>query len=257
MIVDANSYLSRWPLRRTPCDELPPLLETYRKGGVGQAWVASLDGLLHRDLGSVNRRLAEECRRQRQVELRPFGSVNPILPDWREELRRCHEDYQMRGIRLHPGYHRYGLDQPESAELLDLASRRGLIVQLVVRMDDVRVQHPLLRVKDVDCRPLLELVRARPNLRLVLLGAQPAVGLGALRALAATRRVWFDIAMQEGIAGVATLAEAVSADRVLFGSHLPLFSLESALLKIEEAALDRPIRTAIESDNARQLLGGA
>ncbi len=254
MRIDVNANLSRWPFRRTPCDELPRLVETYRKHGVTQAWVGSLDGLFHRDMAGVNLRLAEACRQERGVELVPFGSVNPMLPDWQDDLRRCAEQHRMPGIRLHPNYHGYRLDEPVFAQVLDLAARRGLIVQLAIRMDDPRVQPPLMRVPDVDAKPLAELVKARPGLRLVLLNSLATIGGALLAPLAAAGNIWFEIAMKEGVAGVAQLVHAVSAQRVLFGSHLPLFPLESAMLKIQEAGLDNACRLAIEHRNAQQLL---
>jgi predicted TIM-barrel fold metal-dependent hydrolase len=255
MIIDVNASLSRWPFRRTPCDELPRLIETYRKHGVQQAWVGSLDGLFHRDIGGVNLRLAEACRQERVVELIPFGSVNPRLPDWQEDVRRCCEEHRMPGIRLHPNYHGYTLDDPVFAELLDLAVQRQLIVQLVVRMDDIRVQHPLMRIPDVDIKPLAELVKARSNLRLVLLNALASISGTALQALASVDRIWFEIAMKEGVGGVAELLKVVPPERVLFGSHLPLYALESAVLKLREAGLDDTRRRAIEQENAHALLG--
>lgn len=255
MIVDCNAYLGRWPFRRTPCDELPRLIEAFRKHGVGQAWVGSLDGLFHRDLGGVNHRLAETCQQEHGVELLPFGSVNPMLPDWQEDLRRCAEEYRMPGIRLHPNYHGYRLDEPVFAQLLDLAVQRSLIVQIVVRMDDVRVQHPLMQVPDVDTRPLADLVKARPSLRVVVLNAFATVRGAELKRLAAADRVWFDIATQEGVGGVEALTREVPPSRILFGSHVPLFALESAVLKMREADLDDACRQAIEHENAVRLLG--
>jgi predicted TIM-barrel fold metal-dependent hydrolase len=283
MLIDVNANLSRWPFRRTPCDELPRLVESLRKHRVAQAWVGSLDGLLHRDIAGVNCRLAADCRDQRRVELVPFGSINPMLPDWQEDLRRCADEHHMPGIRLHPGYHGYGLDNPVFAQLLDLAAQRGLIVQLVVRMDDVRVQHPLVQIPDVAVgwdKPsavlpslpcpvggrgaggegpraagsLADLVRAQPALRLVVLNGLATIRGAELKQLAAVDRIWFDIATQEGIGGVATLLRTVPPSRVLFGSHLPLFSMESAVLKMQEAGLDDPTRQAIEHGNARGLL---
>lgn len=255
MIIDVNANLSRWPFRRTPCDELPRLVAAYQKHGVRQAWVGSLDGLFHRDLDGVNRRLVEACREERSVELVPFGSINPMLPDWQEDLRRLAEDYSMPGLRLHPGYHGYRLDEPALAELLDQAAQRRLIVQLVVRMDDVRVQHPLMRIADVDTKPLAALVQARPGLRVVLLNGLATLRGARLKALAATERVWFEIAMREGAGGVGSLLDEAPPSRVLFGSHLPLFPLESAILKMQEAALDDRQRQAIACENARGLRG--
>jgi len=254
MIIDVNANLSRWPFRRTPCDELPQLIAAYQAHGVQQAWLGSLDGIFHRDLGGVNLRLAEACRQTAQIEFLPFGSVNPRWPDWQEDLRRCREDFGMPGIRLHPNYHGYRLDEPLFAELLDLAAAFQLIVQLVVRMDDVRVQHPLMQVADVDTGPLAELVVARPALRLVVLNGLATMRGPALQKLAATDRVYFEIATQEGVGGVAELLQTVTPSRVLFGSHLPLFALESAVLKMHEAGLEESLRRAVEEENARRLL---
>jgi len=255
MIVDVNVNLSRWPFRRLPCDEIPKLTAKLRQRDISRAWAGSFDGLFHRDVGGVNLRLAEECRRQGDGRLVPFGTVNPKLPDWAEDLRRCHEDYRMPGIRLHPNYHGYTLDDPVFGELLARADERGLVVQLVVRMDDDRVRHPLMQVADVDVKPLADLVAARPKLRLVLLNALRTLRSDVLVQLAAAGNVYFEISMLEGIGGVAKLLTTLSPERVLFGSHLPFFNLESAVLKMRESELTPKQSEAIYSGNAEKLLG--
>jgi hypothetical protein len=231
------------------------LIESFRKHSIGQAWVGSLDGLFHRDVGGVNQRLADACRARHDVELLPFGTVNPMLPDWQEDVRRCAEDYQMPGIRLHPNYHGYRLDDPLAAELFDLAAAQRMIVQVAIRMDDIRVQHPLMQIPDVDVRPLVEIVAARSQLRVVVLNAMATLRGNDLRRLAAEPRIGFEIAMREGVGGVASLLSDVPVAQVFFGSHTPLYSVESAWLKLQESGLDAPQREAIESANARRLLG--
>jgi predicted TIM-barrel fold metal-dependent hydrolase len=176
------------------------------------------------------------------------------LPDWEEDVRRCHEDLRMPGIRLHPNYHGYRLNDPAFLRLLAVARERRLLVQLVVTMEDERTQNPVFRVSHVDVTPLAAAVRTVPGLRLILLNAFRSVSLEQAGVLAAAGQVCFDLAMLEGSAGVGRLIDTVGAERVLFGSHFPLFVLESALLKLREAELPVPLRDRIAAENAgRQL----
>ena len=172
---------------------------------VHRACVGSFDGMLHKDIGGVNIRLAEECRKHEEGMLIPFGCVNPNLPDWREDMRRCHEDYKMPGIRLHPNYHGYTLDEPVYAELAAMAAQRGLIVQLAVKMEDERTQHPLLSVDPVVISPLRNLLAKQRKLRLVLLNSLRTLLPDQTAWLAQTENVYFEIAMQERIGGVTRL----------------------------------------------------
>ena len=253
-LIDVNVNLSRWPLRRLRGDDTSALIAMLRRQRVMQAWVDSFDGLLHKDIASVNARLADECRRHGRGLLLPFGSINPKLPDWEEELRRCAEEHRMPGIRLHPNYHGYKLDDPDFARLLRLAATRRLIVQLAVVMEDERMMHPLLRVEPVDTAPLIGLVKQTPGLRLVLLNALRTVRDRPLADLIAAGEVYVEISMLEGVGGIANLLAQAPMSRVLFGSHAPLFYFESALLKLKESPLSEEQLRAIRSGNAQRFL---
>ena len=252
-IIDTNVTLSRWPSRRLPLDDPSKLVAKLRRHDVVQAWAGSFDGLLHKDIAGVNLRLAEDCRKYGAGLLIPFGSVNPTLPDWEDDVRRCHEEHKMPGIRLHPNYHGYQLDDPRFARMLELAEERSLIVQITLTMEDERMQHPLLRVPHVDTGPLLEVIGDRPNVPIVVLNAFRSLRGNQAAKLVAAGNVFFEIAMLEGVGGVEKLLPEVPLDRLLFGSHAPLFIFESALGKLRESALDGSVKNAICHDNAKHL----
>jgi predicted TIM-barrel fold metal-dependent hydrolase len=254
VIIDTNINISRWPFRRLAGDETPDLVARLRKRNVAQAWAGSFDGILHKDIGGVNARLAADCNTHGKGFLVPFGSINPKLPDWREDVRRCAQDYRMPGIRLHPNYHGYELKDPVFADLLHLAAASGLIVQLVVSMEDIRTQHPLMRVPPVDVSALAQLVKGEPSVWLVLLNWAAALRGQRLQTLADAGHVCFDIATVEGIEGVARLLEQLSPERVLFGSHFPFFNFDAALFKMQESGLPEDKKTMLFEGNAKRIL---
>ena len=253
MIVDVNVHLGRWPFGFLP-HAGARLPEHLRQAGVGQAWACSLEALLHRDLDAVNHRTARRAAQAPGGLLVPIAAVNPTQPDWQTTLRRCVQRWNMPGVRLFPGYHGYRLDHPALGRLFSLAARWKLLVQVVVRMEDPRTQHPLVRVPDVNPAPLQGLLRAFPRVPVVLLGALRSVSLRRLGEMMGWGPLYVELSMLEGIAPLERLLQHVPLERVLFGSHAPLFVLESALLKLTESRLSPRQLAAIGSENAQKLL---
>ena len=256
-MIDTNVYLFRWPTRRLPCDDTAALVEKLKPAGVAQAWAGSFDALLHNDVSALNARLADECGVHSGGLLIPFGTINPLLPDWQEDLRRVDEVHNMPGIRLHPNYHGYKLDAPEFASLLAAAAERKLLVQIALRMEDPRTQHRLFSTADVDAAPLANLLPKFPTLRVQLLNSLNVLRPDLLDRLVAAGNVSVEIAMLEGVNGITNLLKHVPLERVLFGSYFPFFAWESAKLKLQESELTQRLREAIEGASAERLLSRA
>jgi len=240
MIVDTNVHIGHWPFRFLPWDTPTELRSRLAHSRVNVAWVSLFEGAWHRDLREVNRRLVRACERPPgapDVRFLPLGTVNPVLPGWRDVLNDCVTAHQMRAIRLYPAYHGYSLADPVAEDLLTAAAEAKLFVQIVVKLEDERTQHPLCQVPAVDLRPLPDLVSRVPQLRLQLLNASGTLPDEIVIPLARSQRVWFDFAMVEGVLGLARFAERVGVEQLLFGSHFPLFYSESALGKLKEADL--------------------
>lgn len=254
-MIDTNVNLFRWPSRRLVGDDPEDLARRLRARGITQAWAGSYEALLHRDMAGVNLRLADACSRTGRNLFLPFGCVNPKSPDWSEDLRRCHEVHRMPGIRLFPNYHGYTLADPALQELISAASDRNLIVQIALSMEDTRTQRAV--IQPVDPSPLAELLVRLPRARVVFLNSGHWTDDDAGEGIAKIRRAenaYFDIAMNEGVGGLARLMDATSPGRVLFGSHAPFFYFESAWLKVLEAGLVHDRESALLERNAQALL---
>lgn len=253
--IDTNITLFQWPFRRLSLDTPAAMRGKLEEHQITQAWAGSFEGILQRDIAGVNQRLAEACRDSRG-RLVPFGSINLNLPNWEEDVRRCHEIHRMPGVRLHPNYHGYTLADPQFKRLLVMTAERSLFVQIAVLMEDTRTQHPIMVVKDVDATPLPELMRAVPQARVMLLNSAKAVEGPLFAKLTATPGLSYDIARVESAAGVGKLLRRSPPGRMVFGTHAPFFIYESALIKLYESELSDAEMRALLTDNPQRLLHG-
>jgi hypothetical protein len=262
-IVDSNVHLFEWPFRKLKYTRTETLVAKLRQHRITQAWAGSFEAVLHKRLDPVNRRLADECRIRGDGMLVPIGSVNPAWPDWEEDLRRCHEQYKMPGVRLYPAYHGYSLDHPEFVRLLSEVAGRGLLVQISLRLEDERVHHAATSTPAVNAAPLPDMLKKVPQARVQLINsAGPLLGR-SLSALVRETQVAFDIAATEGNGGVGRLIDgtnpsyrgAIPVERLLFGSHAPFFPCESALMKLFESPLSLEQLERLMHANSRRLIG--
>ena len=262
-IIDCNVHLFDWPFRKLKYARTEALAAKLRKHRITKAWAGNFEAVLHTQFAAANRRLAEECRSKGEGMFVPIGSVNPGGPDWEEDLRRCHEVHRMAGVRLYPAYHGYGLDHADIAKLLSETAKRGLLVQIVLRMEDERCHHPALVVGAVDVGPLVEVLKKLPQARVQLINSAGPLLEKNVPALVQETQITFDIAAVEGNGGLGRLIEgqnysyggAIPVERLVFGSHAPFFPCESALMKLFESPLDLAQLEKLMHANARRLIG--
>ncbi|SHF07172.1 hypothetical protein SAMN05443144_105111 [Fodinibius roseus] len=263
LVIDTNVHISEWPFRDLKYSETSAMVDKLRKHGIREAWTGSYDALFHKNIDSVNARLAEACQQEGEGLLVPFGTVNPRWPDWKEDLRRCDEAYGMPGIRLYPGYQNYTLELPEFAELLKEASGRGMVVQIAIDQEDERMQHPRVEIPAVDVSPLPAVLESVPDVTVQLLNPFRHVRGDNLESVIKETDVLFDISNLDGNGGLERImagnhwylgSTPIPSARLLMGSHVPFRPVENVLFKLMESALDEEDAAAIMSGNAARML---
>jgi len=261
-IIDTNVNLFDWPFRALKYRNTKALVAKLKKHQVIEAWAGSFEALLSKDMSGVNARLAEECQTHGPGFLIPFGSVNLAWPDWEDDVRRCHEDHKMPGLRIYPGYQPFDLGHPAMESLVNMTTKRGLILQVVFGMEDPRVHHPIINVGPVTFAPLLKTVQSMPNAKVELLHFSGSTQGEDLSRFMALRNTFLDVSRLEGNGAVGRMVGSVQGlpsarvpvDRIVFGSHAPYFPMETAVLKLIESPLDAEQIRAIMQGNARRLL---
>ena len=248
MIVDVFSFIGHWPFRDIPFEKSP--LKWMDAAGIDRALVLAVDALFRIDALATAPRILKAAKRTPD-RLFPVVPVNPSLALWQRRLEQVVRKAKPTALALFPSYHLYDVAAPETDELMNEASARGLPVLLAVRVEDRRKQHALMQVDDVPIDSVLALARRHADVPLVLLGAKNAEV--AAVAESGLRNVSVEISGLELLDPPAAAVEALGADRVLFGTRAPLFISTAAVLKVEMSTLDDEAKRMILSENARRL----
>jgi uncharacterized protein len=232
--TDVNLHLHHWPHYRLAYDTPETLADHLRAQGVTRAWVSSYDALFQQDLAPVNARIASDCSGAAADLFLPIGTLSPVQPGWRDDLKRCQQEHGMKALRLYPGFHHYTLSDPSLLQLFEAASAAQLPLQIVSQLEDARTQHPALQAPSVDLKPLPALLKAFPEARVMVLNANSAMIHTSLQPMP---NLWIDIAKLEGCGVIESLLKTWPIEQLAFGSNAPFFYWQAAKLKLQESAL--------------------
>ena len=246
-LVDINAYFGLWPhweISTTTPEALVALLD---KHGIHQAAVASTRGVFLSGAKGIQH--VHSLMQTYPQRILGFAIVN--ITEEEAAVRQVEEAHRLGfcGLRLFPQHHQYRLDDdPYLADVLSLAQDLEMPVLIPIRM----ILHwglPQLDVRDLD-----GIARRFPKLRLIIGG----VNYGELRdALAVMRhhaQVGFETSCMQMTFGIETLVKKAGAERIYFGTALPLMYPAPAIFKIEKAEISDAEKEMIFGLNALQLL---
>ncbi len=128
-------------------------------------------------------------------------------------------------------------------------------MQVALKVEDVRTNHPLVDVPAVDATPLESLVLRHPKVPIIVMNNYGSVRGDAAAKLTELGNVYFEISHAEQVGALEKLIKDVPFERILFGSHFPFFNIEAALFKFRESALGGAITQDMQHMNAQRLLG--
>jgi hypothetical protein len=244
-LIDVNVTLGNWPFQRFAVRTAAQLDAHLRSEGIGEAWVGAMDSVLYPDPDVYDDLLATELRDYPHLKF--VKTINPTLSNWRAGLDKA--DF---AIRLYPNYHEYRMSDERLMAVLQEVQQRGLIVQLVMRVDDERNQYKLMMVPGVPALDVMAVLQLFPNVRFCVLNAYYGE---AADLLGCQSNVHVDTALIERIETLSAFIKRTNEPgRILFGSYTPMLYTRSTIMKLRTA--DPRSQQRIGYENARQLCGG-
>lgn len=251
MIVDHNVHLGDWFRRPARLSE-HDLADVLGTRGVSKVLAGRLEALWYEDPHDANR-IPRPKSPAGSIEVVPVPVIDPTIVTWPDELARLSRIGPLPVVRLFPNYHRYSPTSPEASKLFEALAARKIVAQVVVRMEDPRRQHKSAQVPDVSVAEIADAAARHPSLR-VLISCATGLELSRLSSrLSTLKGLWADTSCVEGLGGVPSLLKSAWGDRLVFGSHCPLFipyaAIARVLLDLDDASAERILAT-----NARALL---
>ena len=183
-----------------------------------------------------------------------FCGIHQDAPDALEEMERLHK-LGVKGIKLHPDYQDFMIDDKKLYPIYDAARSMGLIVVFHAGWDPLSpdlVHAPPERSAKV--------LRDFPGMKTVLAHLGGMKMYGEVRDLLAGKfpDLYVDTSMSRGIVTKELMTEIIKrqgADKVLFGSDFPWHESLYELELVESLDISRSEKDLIEGENARALLG--
>ncbi len=256
MIVDTNAYLGYFAFRQLRHNTAGELLRLMDEKGIDKAMVSSASAITYRNTQPANEEIAEEVKDHRD-RLIPVAVINPFYAGWQDDLKICHEELGMKGLRLYPKWHNYALSDSCLLDLIHAAAERKMVVSIPIRVEDYRQRSWLMDVPDIPLAEIVDLVKACPQARFILLN-----GIGYTRSplgkkdsgLPANYYIEFSRLTATLADELGTLVSRLGPERVVFGTGMPFKYPDPALVKME--VLDAPpgAKEKIRGSNAGKLL---
>ncbi len=246
MLFDINAFFGHWqfwPLRHPAIDDVLRLMDRH---GIERAAITSLRGLYgERKAANAETLAAAGAHADR---LTPVGVVGPMLGGGRSEMAAL-ADSGFRAVRMYPLLHGYRLHDPFADEVCAAAAELGLLVVIPTR--------PMMnfRFATVPVEEIGQLADRHPKTAFLLSGPNYLTEFRAAElAMRRCPNVAIEVSCMQGMEAVRRMVEAVGADRVLFGTGLPLHYPACGVAKIRHARITAGQRSAVAGENARRLL---
>ncbi len=277
MLLDINAYVGHWPFKQLKYNTCASRLERMNRFGIDLSVISNLNGVFYKNTQSANVELFNELKSERQFSSRfiPFAVINPGYAGWRDDLETCVTKMGMKGIRVYPQYHDYGIADPSFIELVKIARDRGLPVAIDIRMVDSRQRSWMdipvfdynspvktdIIFKEWKVQNIIPVLREVPDAKYIIVNVANSISLNSDDTeLIRKADIMFDTSGRALMAEdtLSELLKRFGREKFAFGSHSPILDYLTGLLRIEsmkDSEADTATKELLRSGNARRMLG--
>ncbi len=259
MLIDVNANIGHWPFKQLKYNTCSSLLDRMNRFGVDISVISNLNGIFYKNTQSANEELYDEIKSVRKFRDRliPFAIINPIYAGWKEDLDKSVKKMGMKGIRLYPLYHDYGIKDPSCIELVKRSRDYGLPVAFTLRMVDSRQRSWMDISEEWTLKSVMPIIKEVPDAKYLILNLANSYKLDNEESELLKKVDFLVDTSGRSITNPAEVLKTFGKEKMAFGTHSPILDYMTGLLRIEslrEDEADQAAKELLRSRNAKRFL---
>lgn len=231
MRTDVSCFLGHWPFRKLYKSSLRDLKGIHQQHGITSGYVSSMNSIFYNDPFEGEEELHEWIKQEPAYH--HVLTVNPMLPGFVDDIKQGVDEFEIKGVRIYPSYHQYGLEHESMQLLCETLSTFGLPLFLTLRMEDERLNY-LMKPQSLDVSEIERFMNQYRDQRIVLSHVRYAELMALKDIILALPGVYFDtVGLKDQMFVIEKMLQVFPADKLLYGSLYPLHCLTSTKLLID------------------------
>ena len=244
--VDVNCLIGNWPFRKLYKNTFEELQKIHKANGISSGYVSSVESIFYIDPFEGDEDLHEIIK---GTDYRHVLTINPMLPEFVQDVKEGIEKFDIKGVRIYPCYHGYSLSDSKLKDLCKVLADNDLPLFVTIRMEDERTDY-LVKHQKVDSNDIEFLLNSNPDNKIVLLTAYLNELTSIKEAIINHKHVMFDISGLKGpLFAVEKTLEVFPPEKMVYGSLHPLNSFSCTYLTLKHAQIDESVKQEILSFN--------
>lgn len=222
------------------------LIESMDKAGVAQSWLASI-ATRPDQFGAI---LEWSCSVASE-RIVPLASVHPTDPAAVEHVREIHAR-GLRGMKFHPYYQEFEIDEPRMDAIWAAAEELGMIILFHAGFDPA-----FPRFRCAAPERIRRVSERFPRLKIIAAHLGGWFDWDGVERELIGRPVWLDVSTSIPFLGPKRARNMILAhgpERVLFGSDSPWVSQAETIADIKALGFDEKVENGILGENALKMM---
>ena len=241
--MDFNCFSGNWPFHKVRYNTVEKIIQLHKRCGIEGGIISSCEAIFYQDPYEAELSLSKELMGTNYYHAM---TLNPTLPAWKDDLRRCVEELGIKAVRLVPGYHGYTLADDVMKEVCDSLRQYNLPLILTLRIEDERTTW-MINPRFIPVTEVKAFLETYTDIPTLVANVRINETADLAPVFETRQNLFIDTAgFMRGLFPVDTAYPYVKGQMV-FGSNAPMSEMQSLTILVETAILSQQEKDTIFS----------